>query len=254
MSQSRFPPATEPMRDGVRTVSAEALNLVGKALDAGLFYNEAFKAAVRPDWMLAFPVTPKCITLSPDGRCYVDEVEGDFQTRKAQFDALKDRLRSEPRGAWAMMRRPWRDEPTRASWSVALSAGNGEVACPDLSGIQGQPTPEEFIAREVGYEIYVARECETRRRACLTSLALIRERNWMLGTVLRDITLGGKRYSTAKIVKVEGHLVSLYMTRRGSGARWEWCGLAQSIEHPSYASASSGMKLVVTAAEDAAAA
>ncbi len=254
MSQSNFPPASESVTDLGRTISPEALNLAGTALDAGIFYQDAFKAHVAPAWAQAFPVNPKCITAGPDGRCYVDEVEGDFQTRKAAFEALKDRLRSEPRGAWAMVRRPWQDDPSRASWSVALSVGNGEVVCPDLSGIVGEPTPEEFIDRAVGYEIYCARRCEEARRAGLTSLALIRERGWMPGTVLRDISIGGKRYSTAKVIKLEGPYVSLYMTRRGSATRWEWRGLAQSVEHASYPPVAGRRKLVVSAAEDAAAA
>jgi hypothetical protein len=255
MSQFTFPPATESVTDLDRTIPAEALNIAGAALDAGIFYESEFKAYVAPAWAQAFPVTPKCITAGADGRCYVDEVEGDFATRKAQFEALKERLRSEPRGAWAMVRRPWKDEPDRASWAVAMSMGNGEVACPDLSGIRGQPMPEEFIQRAVGYEVYCSRKKEEARRAQLTSLALIRERGWMPGTVLRDISLGGsKRYSTAKIVKIEGPMVSLYMTRRGSGARWEWSGLAQYVEHASYPPIAGRMKLVVSASEDAAAA
>lgn len=254
MSQSAFPPATESVADRDRTIDAVALNIAGAALDAGIFYQDAFESHCSPAWAQAFPVQPKCITESADGRLYVDEVDADFQTRKAQFEALKERLRAEPRGAWAMVRRPWKHEPDRASWSVALSVGHGEVVCPDLSGIPGQPTPEEFIKRAVGYEIYCVRRCEEVRRARLTSLGLIRERAWMPGTVLRDIKLGGKGYSTAKIVKVEGAMVSLYMTRRGSGARWEWSGLAQQVEHASYPPIPGRIKLVVSAAEDAAAA
>lgn len=254
MSQSNFPPATEPVADRGRTIPAEALNLAGTALDAGIFYQDAFEAHVAPAWAQAFPVTPKCITVGADGRSYVDEIDGDFQACKAQFEALKERLRSEPRGAWAMMRRPWKDDPTRASWSVALSVGHGQVVCPDLSGIVGEPTPDEFIKRAVGYEIYCARKCEEIRRSGLTSLALIRERGWMPGTVLRDISIGGKRYSSAKVIKIEGPYVSLYMTKRGSPNRWEWRGPAQSVEHASYPPIAGRRKLVVSAAEDAAAA
>lgn len=254
MSEYTFSPADQPIISGLRPIPVAALHIVGRALDAGLFYEDAVKAFCRDDWMRAFPVTPQCITLGPDGVTFVEGVEGNFATQKAQFEALKERLRSEPRGAWAMVRRPWRDDPTRFSWSVALSTGGGHVQCPDLSGIAGQPTPDEFIAREIGYEVYLARDAEEKRRAKLTSLALVRDRGWMPGTVLRDITLGGKRYSTAKIVKVEGAMVSLYMTRRGAGARWEWTGLAQYVEHASYPPVPGRIKLVVSAAEDAAAA
>jgi hypothetical protein len=248
-----FPPATDPIDRGLHRIPVAALHIAGAALDAGVFYQEEFVRHTSSAWAQAFPVFPKCITEQPDGRQYVDAIDADYPAQKAQFQALKELLRSERRGAWALLRRPWRDDPTRCSWSVALSAGDGEVVSPDLSGIVGQPTPEEFIARAVAYEVYIARDAETKRRAGLTSRALIRQRGWSVGATLRHVTLASKRYSTAKIIEICDEYVTLHLTLKGSRRRWEWRGLAQFVQHASYPPVSGRLELVVAAPQDAAA-
>lgn len=230
-----FPLATEAVQDLDRTLPAEALNIAGRALDAGIFYQDAFRDFCAPLWADAFPMAPQCITAGADGRTYIQAVEGGLEARNAQLETLKAQLSALPRGAWAMVRRPFPDDATRFTWSVLLSMGNGEVVFPGVSGIQGEPKPEVFIPRAVGYEIYCSRKCEEERRARITSRTLIGERGWHEGDVLRNITLGANRYSSATIVAINDDVVVLELTRRGSSKRWSWKGHAQAVEHADYA-------------------
>lgn len=210
-------------------IPAAALNIAGCALDDKIFYQDDFDNACRPAWMVAFPITCKTITPGQGGCGYVDVVDDTFAARKAQFEALKEQLRCEPRGTWALVRRPWPDDPTRCSWSVAVSAGAGEVTSPDLSGIAGQPTFEEVIGRMVRYEIYTARHCEQRRRDEITGLAKLRERAWAPGVALRNVRTSGGEYSSGTVTQLNGAYVTLELKRRGSPRRWTWTGLAQSV-------------------------
>lgn len=241
MTQPTFPPATESVQDRGTPIPPEALNIAGRALDASIFYQDAFVQACKAAWHEAFPVTCKSITPGKDACGYID-AEGEWAEQKAQFEAFKEALTTEPRGTWALMRRPWRDDPTRASWSVAMSAGGGQVTCPDLSGIVGQPTHAELVRRMVGYEIYTARHCETRRRDEITSLAVLRERGWAVGDVLRNVKTGGAAYSSGTIIRISGPAVVLELRRRGSPRRWTWTGLAKVISFDEAATAAQGRK------------
>lgn len=229
MVPSAFPPAVAPILDRGMLIPALALNIAGRALDAKVFYQDQFEQACHAAWMEAFPVTCKTITPGQGGCGYVEAVDDGFEARKAQFEALKEQLRTEPRGTWALVRRAWPHDPSRFSWSVAMSVGGGEVTSPDLSGIVGQPTFDELVRRMVGYEIYTARHFETKRRDEITSLAKLRERAWAPGVALRDVRTSGGKYSSGTITQLSGPYVTIELKRRGSPRRWTWTGLAQAV-------------------------
>lgn len=226
---SNYPPATEPVTDFGRTLPPAALNIAGAALDAGIFYQREFAAACVGPWAEAFPARDRSITPG-EGGCGYLEVPQDIPGERALREQVCQQLAGQPRGTWALLRRPWGDDPSRATWTAVMSAGDGDVATPDLSGMPGQPTFERVLERMVDSEIYTARVHEQKRRDGIDSQVLIQAMGWRVGSVLRAVRIGGREYSSARITGFtpQGHL-ALELTRRGSGKRWSWCGYAQQV-------------------------
>ncbi|OGU22797.1 MAG: hypothetical protein A2580_11730 [Hydrogenophilales bacterium RIFOXYD1_FULL_62_11] len=224
-------PATEPYQHGGRTWTPAELAIIGRALDAGIFYQDAFEEACCADWVALHPHVGTSIT-AQGTRAWIDGPE-DFQQRRALFEELKAELSGAPRGTWALVRtsRPRSGElPEHITWMAILADGIGGTQEPQTSHLRGaEPTHQMMMESMTGMDIYCARRAEEERREWVRNEELIAEHGWTAGTVLKNIRIGGTDYSTASITSLQDG-VSLNLTKRGSRKRWTWRGKAQRIQ------------------------
>lgn len=222
------PPTGSFTHEG-KTFTVQQLEIVGAALDEGLFDSDAFKAFCRAKWEQAHPSVDRCLTADEPGGVVL--LPNDGPAKRAILDAYTGRLASEPRGTWAMFERKWGD----AEWggtvrTIIIAQGNGACYTPQLGSCEGLPTYAMALAKMVGYEIYLARHAEQARRELVRSRAVARGYGWDVGSALKNISVGAASYSSAVITEIleTGHLV-LHATKRGSRNRWECTVLAQAI-------------------------
>ena len=224
-----------PVRHEGRDFSATALAIVGAAINEGLFYVDDVKAYCSPRWQAEYPLTDVCLTASGD-TTYVMAPER-HEDRRAQMDNINAKLAAAPRGTWALVRQDWKsgDGHAGTSWSLRISVGNGEV-----HGAQPNPIWQnekriagfnDAVKCLIGTEIYRATNAERARRESARSRQLIKDTGWRHGATLRNVKIAGKTFSTALIVMItEEGFLRLELTKRGSRNRWNWTGVAQSIE------------------------
>jgi len=217
-----------------RTWFPEQLQIVGAAMNAGLFYSDDVQSVCRRLWLDAHPAQDVCLTLN-DGRAWV-EADDDIGVRRTMREAFEEKLKVGPRGTWFAYRHsaPARgDLPGLVSWYAAIADGQGRAHVVQGTRLRDGVTFQLLLDDMVRMEIFEAWEAEQFRREHLRSGEVIQQRGWHAGNTLRNVTVGGVKYSSAVIEGLgEGdtNFVHLTLTKRGSRRRYEWKGVAQSIQ------------------------
>lgn len=238
---SRKCPSVEPIREegfvhGGQHFTPAALTILGKAIDAGIFYTDEVKQYCFDMWQAEYPATDHCLTRN--GSVDHQEISNDPALRKEAVKCLREAIQAAPRGTWGLLLVRWQydDGEPGQTWIQIISDGHGGSYDPQTGPIAHAgriPCYEDALKGMVGYEIYKADGAEKERREQARSRAIIRDVGLTAGGVLRDITLGGKKYSTATIVSItDAGIVTLELTKRGSRNRWRWSGFAQIIKSP----------------------
>ncbi|MCD9046785.1 hypothetical protein [Luteimonas sp. MHLX1A] len=227
-------PATEPFSHDGRTFSAAQLNIIGDALAAGVFYQDALRDHCRDAWIADCPAVDHRITRDDgDG---IELLPENFQQGRARLSEVEAELKTLPRGSWAFFGRPYVSEDGR-QWrglEMSISVGDGSIYRVQTSRFNAStaPMPDFAVAHAdmVSMDIYLARQAEEERTKRDLSRHLIQQHGLRAGMQLRDVELGGERFSSATVTEVRptGYL-KLVLTKRGSKRRWEYAGLAQSI-------------------------
>lgn len=222
-------PAIEPFSFEGKSYSPEILALMGKAIDAGLFYTDDIIAAVANQWSELFPSIENNLTAA-NGVTW-QALTGELGENNGAIKAMEARLAEAPRGTWALFRRDWNNgERTGTSWQVRISDGQGGCYAPHTGSAEGLPTYANALRKLEAKEIYDAKLAETQRRERDRSRSLIQAHGWKPGQTLRKVHVAARAYSSATITNIrETGFVELELTRRGSRKRNTWSGLAQSI-------------------------
>lgn len=219
---------------GGRSWFPEQLAIVGAALNAGLFYEDDIQAVCRQHWLDAHPAHDQCLTLS-EGSHWLDAPKS-FEARQVLRTKYEDMLKAAPRGTWYAYRQvtpAHGDQPEHVQWHASIAAGNGHVHMVQGARLRSGVTFQLLQDDMVRMEVYGARQAEQFRREHLRSGELIAEHGWHVGDTLRSVTVAGIQYSSGVIQCLgEGdtRFVQLSLTKRGSSKRWNWKGVAQSIQ------------------------
>lgn len=228
-------PATESFDHSNRTFTPTQLNIIGAALNAGVFYQDAMRDHCRDAWMAECPAVDVRLT-GDDGSGY-ELLPTDFLPKRDRINEVRKAVGESPRGTWALLGNPWTHDDGRQMrrLEMYMSVGDGEaysVQCNRFSdAAKSLPGYKEALEEMIDMDIYLARQAETERFARSMSQHFIKLRGLREGMVLREVELAGVKYSTATITSVSpnGYL-KLFLTKRGSKRRWEWTGLAQAIK------------------------
>lgn len=212
-----------------RSFTRVQLAIVGAALNAGVFYQEAIRDACRDAWAAAHPVLETCLTRGNDQNWQV--AVDDFQERRVQIQRLEAQLASAPRGTWVLLRREWQrgDGETFVEWIVRMASGVG-VESMQTNHLKQEPTHRQMVEAMEGYEIYLARKAEEDRRSSIESKQVIDREGWSVGARIKNLRIGGVRYANGIVESVHpNNAMTLLLTKRGSAKRYRWTGLAQRI-------------------------
>lgn len=187
--------------------------IVNQTLDAGVFYQDEFKEACRGGWDATLPVT-ECRL--PD---LVEDGEATFQVRQEDVRLAREALKAGPRGTWMVVRRP---HPNGAVGYLALIHDGAGTVHGRSDGWAAEPTFAAVADRMIGSEVYDMRrlvEADRQRAACVAALDRMQIE---VGTRLKQVTVGGKTYSTAVVTGIDPSVgyVSLRLTKRGSAKRY----------------------------------
>ena len=190
---------------------------VESALDAGVFYQDAFESACRQQWDA---VTPAVEVRLPN--IHVDP-KLDFETRRVQRANVVKQLESAPRGTWAVLIKPWSHSGNSGiTYEALMSNGHGTVDARS-DGWASEPTYEAMRDRMIGMEVYTARHAVAQERRNAAGAARLRALHIHPSITLRNVTVDGcHHFSTVVVTKVyeaTGGL-ELYATRRGSRKRF----------------------------------
>lgn len=234
--QTRCPSVVEPrgpFRHNGKMFSETQLRILGEAIDAGMFYQDDVKDFCKEPWLAAHPLHEVCLTRTD--QC--DYVSADsYVGERALVDDLRVQIQSSPRGTWALVRlENDRSGTPHVNWTLFISDGDGEAhACqtaPIWINERRAPTYADAVTSLVGMEIYRANAAECARREQARSGLLVVMQGWAAGTILKNIKIDGKAYSTGHIVEIAANgWVTIMLTKRGSSGRWRWSGLAQRVE------------------------
>lgn len=200
---------------------------VEAALNAGVFYEDAFKIACRPAWDAETPALDNHwadVTIQP-GTGYED--------RRAAYKRLKGELAAAPRGTWAVIIEPWaHSQASGVRFEAVMSDGYGDVATRS-DGWSKMPTFAEMLDRMVGSEIYTARKAVEEERRTAAARARMATLHIAAGVTLRNLVVSGRhRFSTAIVTSANPATgsVELHATRRGSKHRYKVSTSALAIE------------------------
>lgn len=232
-SPLREPPLFSFAHEG-STWFPEQLAIVGAALNAGLYYDDDIQSACVGAWRDTHPAQDTCLTLNGD-KVWIDASD-ELGARRAMREGFEEKLKVASRGTWFAYRHvtpAHGDRQEHASWHASIADGNGGVHAVQGSRLRAGITFGLLEADLIRMEIYLACRAEQFRREHLRSGELIQHLGWRVGDTLSKVTVGGVQYSSAVIEGLgEGdtRFVHLTLTKRGSRRRYEWKGVAQSIQ------------------------
>jgi hypothetical protein len=207
------------------------------ALDAGLFYEDAFCAFVLERVGADDPARDLCLGTFP--------IPDGFAARRQALDALNARVADGARGTWAICRHG-PPEGGHVRFAPVMADGSGGAAtCFDR-----YDRPPAFAAvhrRMASAEIFLMRRIAERDRARARNIQLIGERRFRPGAVYRNLWIGTARYSTITIITLhpapdptktvadpddrgQGWL-SLALVKRGSAKRFRCDVSAAQLAH-----------------------
>lgn len=226
-------PISGPHTHNRRTFTADELQLVGEALDAGLFYTDDIFDFCKDRWLSLRPFDDVCLTRCSQ-RSY-HPAHAETVDRRHQLKALDEVLKVSPRGTWFLLRWDWQNERKGTTWFLHMSCGDGTIdevqTGPIWNNESREPNFADGLRSVLGMDIYRVTNAERDRRESARSRALLKQHGWVVGATLRNVTIGSKTFSKATITSVtdDGRLF-LTLSKRGSKFRYQWTGLAQAIE------------------------
>lgn len=208
------------MDNSLSSYSKEIVIACEAAIDAGVFYQDAFADFVVKH-MGGYDCQPVLVeTVSfkwYGGNTFLAE-------QRAWNAEAAARMKSSPRGHYLLIEKLYEDGKRR--YSTMVSAGNGQLSVGGShDSYDEQPTGEKVLARMVEYEVYCCRKAveETRRRDHNQN-ALERHR-YCIGQVFRNYRHPGeaKPFSKATVTKIypESGRVTMQLTKRGTSKMWE---------------------------------
>lgn len=157
-------PATEPFTSAGRTFTPAQLNIIGAALKAGLFYQDALRNHCREAWMSECPAVDVRIT-GDDGHGY-ELLPEEFKAKRERINEIRKTLTASPRGTWALLGNPWTHDDGRRMrrLEMYISVGDGDVYEPQTSCFSDADTAlpgfAEAHASMVSMDIYLARRAD----------------------------------------------------------------------------------------------
>lgn len=161
------------------------------ALDAGIFYQDAFAAFVLDRIGSADP--------PQDHFLGVFEEPPEFQQRSSLRTVVQSQVVRAPRGTWAVIRHTRRDRGASFFRPVMSDGSNEPATGGSFDTYEDMPSFSTVHRRMGGYEVYLARNEVEAERSRARNLALINEHGFAVGNTYRNLAIGRATYSTVTI-------------------------------------------------------
>lgn len=171
--------------------AAALLSATSDALDAGVFYQDAFETFVLDRIGRADPAHDQFLG--------VFDEPSEFQQRSALRSVVQSQVVQAPRGSWAVISRDGRDPGVCIYLPVMSDGSNAPATGGSFDVYEEMPGYSAIHRRMAGYEVYLARKQIEAERSRAHNLALIVERGFRVGTTYRNLTIGRETYSTVTI-------------------------------------------------------
>lgn len=185
------------------------------ALDAGVFYQDAFK-----DFVLARMGGFDCEAVLVETIDLTSDAGGFGRRRLAALETVKPL----PRGHYVVVRYVSGDGSSL--FGAAMSDGSGNIAPGGAhDSYDMMPTGNKLLDRMLGYEIYLCRHAIEDIRRTQTDIEALAAHAFTVGMVFKNYRHpgDGKPYSKAVVCAVSpaSGTLKLVLTKRGSAKRWE---------------------------------
>ena len=186
----------------------------GAALDAGVFYEDAFEKFVV-DHMGGYD----CKAVFIKKLVLTREMNFMKEARPLVVGFEKE-IAALPRGSYGLVERPMADD--RIIFDTVVSDGTGENAVGgSFDHYYEEPAGTRILERMVGYEIYLCRKHVQKIRDAKVDNEAVSAYSLCAGRVFKGFSMPGDNYSTATITDVYGDgQVKAVLVKRGSRRRW----------------------------------
>lgn len=171
--------------------AAALLSATSDALDAGVFYQDAFETFVLDRIGRADPAHDQFLG--------VFDEPSRFQQRSALRSVVQSQVVQAPRGSWAVISHDGRDPGARIYLPVMSDGSNAPATGGSFDVYEEMPGYSAIHRRMAGYEVYLARKQVEAERSRAHNLPLIVEGGFRVGTTYRLSTIGRETYSTVTI-------------------------------------------------------
>jgi len=189
------------------------------ALDAGVFYQDAFR-----DYVVQHMGGYGCEAVLVETVTVPDRSAPDyFELKRAAMIELSNRIAASPRGHYALVKYTGNDGTHR--YSPKVSDGSGKLAVgAAYDSYDAPPSGDKVLERMVGYEIYECRNAVEAKRRIEADIAALVRHSFKVGMEFKNYKQPGepKPYSKAAIQEIypEFGQIKLHLTKRGSPKRW----------------------------------
>ena len=167
----------------------------GAALDAGVFYEDAFKKFVV-DHMGGYgceAIFIRKLVLTPQMN-FMEEA-------RPLVGAFEKEIAALPRGSYGLVQRPTADE--KIFFDTVMSDGTGENATGgSFDHYHEEPAGSYVLDRMIGYEIYLCRKHIQKIRDAKVDNEAVSAYSLCAGRVFKGFNMPGNNYSTATITDV----------------------------------------------------
>jgi len=189
------------------------------ALDAGIFYQDAFKAFVLMH-MGGFDCEAVLVeTVSLDR-----SMEDYCHRKRIVCERLYSLIKAAPRGHYALLQ--YSSDDGSRSFGTITSDGTGNLAPGAAYNCQTEmPSGEYVLDRMMGYEIYLCRQSIEGKRRMKADVQALTDHAFIPGMTFKDYRHPGEVKSYSKVVitavsPATGN-VKLLLVRHGTRKRWE---------------------------------
>lgn len=208
------------MDNNLSSYSKEMVLACEAAIDAGVFYQDAFADFVvkHMGGYDCKPVLVETVSFKWYGG------ENFLAAQRAWRTEAEMRMKSSPRGHYILVEKLYDDGKRR--YSTMVSAGNGQLSVGGShDSYDEQPTGEKVLSRMIGYEVYCCRKAVEDSRCRDHNRKALEHHRYCVGQVFRNYRHPGetKPFSKATVTKIypESGQVTMHLSKRGTSKMWE---------------------------------